>query len=120
MEDKELKVEEHAITYANTQPKGEWNASKKGYMAGALDFIAPESPLMMLVGFALQQTANGNAFFFSYHGHINGGSFSIWGYRGEWHQYKDPIEKFTLDVKDINLSKANRIMAEFVSKLNDK
>ncbi len=35
----EVNMEEHAIRYANTQPKGQWNAAKVGYLAGALDVI---------------------------------------------------------------------------------
>lgn len=35
--DKEVNIEEDAIRYANTQPKGEWNAAKLGYIAGVLD-----------------------------------------------------------------------------------
>lgn len=36
---KEVNIEEDAIRYANTQPKGQWNAAKIGYMAGAGDWI---------------------------------------------------------------------------------
>lgn len=39
MENNEVNIEEDAIRYANTQPKGEWNTSKIGYMAGARDYI---------------------------------------------------------------------------------
>jgi hypothetical protein len=39
MEYKEVNIENDAIRYANTQPKGQRNAAKLGYMAGAMDYV---------------------------------------------------------------------------------
>jgi hypothetical protein len=42
---KELKVEQLAIAYANTQRADEWNAAKVGYTAGMLDALEDDPPI---------------------------------------------------------------------------